>query len=443
MPIICKIRKARFLFAIISFIFFYIGITAQAWAFLDYMKRVSHNTGSTGRGCTSIAIGDDPSNMIFNPAVISEIKSNAFDAHLLLVTTDLNVKYTGTGNETFASKNKDRIGAIPSFSYVHNNKNSPWSWGIGLAVPDGFYTDYTIKSKYYGSVNAFSEIMHMRIAPTVAYQLTSKLSIGARVGADYGSLDLRTPLGIAFFDIGLCDSFGFSGAIGLLYKPLKNLSFGLYYENTMMQDMKTRNADGYISIMTSDGEASFSNLYVKVKDFQFPQHCGFGIAFRPSPSWRLSADIKYINWKKNWDELELEFTGAPGLPDSLKIPLSTDDQIPISIGVEYFFNDIYTFSIGYHFCDDVMSDDYLNPIIATEVQQIFTCGFSVMPAETAKFGVAFMYGVMDNSNSSDHGYDQYIEEQLGLSPGALDSELNNAKTDYTCYVLEFSLTMYW
>lgn len=424
----------------------------KAWGFGNFIRIIAYNAGGMGRGGTCIAIGDDPSNLNFNPAIIGETESNALDINLLSIFKELDITYTGTNNTVYTSSDKDRIDLAPCISYAHNNKNSPWSWGFSLSVPDAVSTDYTIQSKYFGPVNAFSQILHIKFGPVVAYQVTPDLFIGTRLSLDHGSVDLRMPIGLTYIDLGECSAFGVSTSVGVLYKPTENLNIGLYYEApTWMKDMESKNADGYLSIMTPGGRIDFSNLDVTLNNVQFSQNFGLGVAYMPSRSWRLSADVRYFNWHKHWKEIEVEYSGtgsaamiAGNLPTTIIIPAHVSDQVTFGLGLEYFFEEIYSVSAGYHHAHDAMSDNYLLPFVPATMEHTLTCGFSVMPSKNIRFGISLMYGIWaDPSATSYHGYDQSLEMQLGLPPHSLDSELNNATTDRTMRNIQLSLCVYW
>ncbi len=443
----CMSRK---FFAIgFCFVFLSLMIPRSARAFLDTLKMTAFNSGAFARGGTAVAIGvDEPTNMNFNPAVISETLSNTLDLNLLFTTADFDfVHYTPDGTRE-NDQGKDRICVIPHVGYAHHIEDSRWTWGIAMAVVDGFGCDYTFNSNYFGPVNTYSEMLHMRISPALSYQITPELAFGTRIGLDYGSLDMRIPFGIAKFDLGQCDGFGFSLGAGFLYKPSDKWSFGIYYSNTFMNDLRTKNDDGSIAVdfdgSGPGGITYFSKLDVRVKNFDFPQHYGAGFAYRPNPSWRLSADIKYINWKRNWDQLELVFDGEAVPLKKIKFPVHIDDQTPLSLGLEYFFGEDKKYSaiIGFHYNDEAMTENYLIPIVPAEVQYQYSCGFSVKPAETCKFGIAFIYGDMDDPHSkSQHAYDKAIAEQFGRE--TIDSELNNSKVKYAEYNIQLSFVQYW
>lgn len=427
-------------------------VPVNAWAVVDFIKVIGFDASANGRGGTSIAIGDDPSSQEINPALISETENCALESNLLLIMPDFKYRYTGTGGERYSSKDKDRFLMAPGMSFASKIKDSPWAWGLSISAPDAVATDYTIQSKFFGSTNAYSECTHLRAGPSVAYQITSDLSVGARFGIDYGTLDLRMPLGLAFLDLGQTDGFGVSGALGVFYKAMDNLSFGVYYESpTFMQNLKSRDGDGYIGLVTPGGNMYFSNLDVTVEDFSFPQNFGLGVAYSPIPSLRISSDVKYLGWKKDWEELTIKYSGAganamrnAGMSTTLKVPMNIDNQWTFGIGAEYFFGEIYKVSLGYHYNDNAMSDNYLLPYIPAEAENTITCGFSIMPAKSVKIAFAYLYSFMDDSSAgSAHAYDASIEKQLGLPPGSLQSELNGAETEYTAQAVQISLSFYW
>ena len=445
-------RRKHLLQLVSVFFLAFVFFPVTSWAALDWIRSNGFSASANGRGGTSIAIGDDPSNMELNPAVISATENYALETNLMLLFPDFNFEYTGTGGQRYKSTDKNRLLLAPGMSFAKKIKDSPWSWGLSLAAPDAIATDYTIQSKFFGPVNASSEILHLRFGPAGAYQITPELSIGARLGIDYGSMDMRMPLGTAIIDLGQCDGFGISGALGLFYTPRKNLSFGIYYESpTMMEDLKTQNADGYIGVATPMGNMYFSDLDVTLEDVQFPQNFGLGMAYSPIPSLRLSADVKYINWKSNWEELSVKYSGAgadamkaAGMPTTLKIPLNIDNQFTVGVGGEYFLGEMYKFSLGYSYNDNAMEDNFLLPYAPAEVEHTLSLGFAYMPTKSVKIALAYMYAIMDDSKaSSHHGYDQSLEQQLGMPPGALQSELNDSETKYNAQALQISASFYW
>ena len=445
--------RVSFLSVVLLGVFSIVFYAATSWAFIDYVRRIGFNASADARGGTSIAIGDDVSNVEINPALISETEGSALQTDLLFIFPRFDFSYDGTDGQRYKSTDAERWLMAPTMSFAHKIKDSRWAWGLSFAAPDALLTDYTMQSKFFGPVNAKSKLMHLRFGPALSYQITPKLSIGARLNIDYGSLDLRTPLGIAFLDTGNADGFGVSGSVGLLYKPMDNLSIGIFYESpTFMQDLETANSDGFLKMMTPGGEVAFSQLDVKMKDYAFPQNFGLGVAYSPIPSVRLSADIKYINWEADWDKLTLEFGGSgaekmrmAGVPTSLDIPLDIQDQIVLGVGAEYFLNDKYTVSLGYHYHDDAIPTNNYAPITPPEMTHSCTCGFSYKPTDYVKIAFAYMYSFIDDPKGDTiHAFDESLEGQLGLPSGVLQSELCNSEVDYhEVHNLQLSVSLYW
>ena len=427
-------------------------LPTPAMAIVDFIRILGFNADALARGGTTIAVGSDPSDMNINPALISTVKSKAFDSTLFFMFPDLDFKYNGSGDRQHKASDKDRFLVAPGVSFVYKSKNTPWSYGFTVAAPDATATDYTLQSKNFGPVNAFSEYIHLRSGPAVAYQISPQLALGMRLGIDYMTLDLRMPMGLANLDIGQCDGWGFSAALGVTYKPIENLTIGFYYESpTIMQDLKTRDEDAYMSMVSPVGLLHFSNLKATAEDVQAPQNFGIGLAFKPIPACRLSADLKFYDWDQKWEQLALEFTGsgaeqikALNLPNKLTLPANINDQITFSLGLEYFLNEVYTFLIGYHYNDDAMEDNYLNPIIPAEAEHTFTCGLALRPVKNIKVSFALAHCIVDDpSANASHGYDQSVESQLGLPVRALNSELSASSTDYSSNAVQFSFSFYW
>jgi long-subunit fatty acid transport protein len=305
------------------------------------------------------------------------------------------------------------------------------------------------QSKYFGDVNGSSEFIHARLSPTISYQVTPKLAIGARLGLDYAWFDMNMPLGIAYLDLGRCDGYGYSGAVGVLYKPVKSLTIGAFYESdTFFEDLDSKKGDAYMKMnMAPFGGpiVEFSSITMSVNHLRCPQLWGAGLCWTPSPSWRLSLDTKFIKWDATFDKIRLEFNGKEGLPRTLDIPLGIQNQITACAGVEYFFgnNNRYTLGLGYHYADDGMRDKYMNPLLPGEGQHNICIGFTINVSESVSVGIAVEHTMIDDPSCSKSAYDMSIERQLGLPRGALDSELNNADCDYTANTAMISLLAKW
>src|SRR5207237_533378 len=87
---------------------------------------------------------------------------------------------------------------LPSFGLVYQPPESPWTLGVGLFAVGGFAVNYpsSVNNPFLtpqppngvGVGNLFAQYQILQLTPTVAYQLTEHLSVGAGLTADLASL---------------------------------------------------------------------------------------------------------------------------------------------------------------------------------------------------------------------------------------------------------------
>ena len=451
------------LIIICCFLFMTISIPQKSWAFLDFIHRISQNAAQTSRGNTVCAIGEQPTDTTFNPALGSFITQNmngmddSLETYFMFATTDFEFRYDGTNGDRYNTRGTDNFAALPELAYLHHIKDSPMTWGLNFYIPDGFMVDYSYNTKYFGGMNTHTQIVHYRFGPFLSYEITPNLSVGARIAADYANINLRLPFGMAFFNTGEMYGYGWSTTIGLAYKLNEKLQCGLYYDDTYMQgSAKSKNRDGDVKMCTTPVSggvgspyADFNNIDMQVQNLDFPRNFGFGVAYMPTPSWRFTADIKYLMWDEDFDKLTLkihskDFAAAnPKGTNKIFLPLGIDNQMPVSVGVEYFFGDIYRLGVGYHYHDVAMDNDQFIPSVPTTSTHFISTGLTIKPAETVKIDFAVGLGFMDDGKIKSSSYDRSIEKQLGLPAGSLDSEYNNSTQDFQQYNFEIGFTCYW
>lgn len=422
-------------------------IPANCSAVVDFIKVIGFNSQSIARGGNSIAISDNPGDLNANPAIISGFNSNVVDFSLLTIFPVIEYTYSGTDSKTYTAENKNDVAILPGIHYAGKFLTNKTSVGLSLAVPNASGTEYLIQSKRFGPCDAFSEYAHMRFSSALSYDVSSSLSVGIRLGIDYMTMDVKMPIGIVYLDTGKCDGWGGSIGLGLVWNVSDNWDVGIYYESsTKMQDLKSKKKDGYVRLNVFGTETSVSNLDVTVEDIVSPQNFGIGVAYCPVPFIRLSSDVKYIDWNRNWDEVVIKFSGPDSslLPvTALPLPLEIDNQVVFGLGIEYFMNKTITLAAGYHYNDDGFKDYYVNPLIPGETEHTFTTGISVFFNEKVRAGISLIYGIIDDPHVDGlHAYDETIETQLGMPEGSLDSELSGSRSDYKASAVHVSVSFF-
>lgn len=155
-------------------------------------------------------------------------------------------------------------------------------WGPGAPLTAGFYTDLSI----------------LKIAPSVAYAISPEWSIGFSGHIDYATLDLG---------LGGKNDYGFGGQLGVVWKPIKDISLGLTY--TSPQGTKFDN------VLDFDQNGIVDSLKLEA-----PQQVALGFAWTGLDD-RLLIEIngKWLNW-----------SDAAGYDD-----FDWDDEWVLGIGAQY------------------------------------------------------------------------------------------------------------
>ena len=121
----------------------------------------------------------------------------------------------------------------------------------------------------------YTQLQIMKFAPTVAYQVSSSLSVGLALHIDYANLDLRSG-----------SSFGYGVGIqpGIIYKPTGNLSLGVTYTSPQSVD--------HDDVTDFDQDGTLDTL-----ELEAPQQFGLGAAYQFLGGMILvEGDAKWINW---------------------------------------------------------------------------------------------------------------------------------------------------
>lgn len=257
---------------------FALGANAQ-----NGTKMIGFDAMSMGRAGTSIGVFDSYELMMTNPAGLSFLEKSSVNVNFSLMSPK--VHFQNTLNDADGDKN---LFPLPAAGYVHKsaNKDSKFTWGIGLFTQGGMGADFYLRNELYrdqtfalntdnstyypvkGAYNAqiyHSKFAVMQAGPSFAYKFSDKFSGGISLHMVYSTMEFKMPFsmnpsimngepngmpGVTFGQIFSMSpslgGFGYSevtasadmsalnviswgGKIGLAYKASEKLSFGLNY----------------------------------------------------------------------------------------------------------------------------------------------------------------------------------------------------------------------
>jgi long-chain fatty acid transport protein len=425
---------------------------ADAVAYIDGTRCIGYSAKSLGRGGIDIAIADDSTGINTNPAGMAFINGGVADANITMLFP-WDIRMSNPNNDKI--ENKDRLLVAPSAGLVYHPENAKWAAGFSLAAPDALATDWTVTSNYFNAspltpdkstsiMNAYSEWIHLRLSPAVAYAVNDKLSVGARGGIDYMTLDLRAPLGRAYLDLGTADAVGFSFGLGAIYRPTDKLSIGISGETqSYMDDLESNSGDTFVKMdasgldlgggaMPHGSIAEFTGMKAEVSDFESPPVIGAGVSYQATDRLMLGADFRYLFWSETNEKMKIKLSGGDtpifeaitGV-DTLVLPFKWEDAPTVSVGGSYKVCETIFLNLGYNWGEIVTDDNYVNYLSPIIFDQHLTLGVTQILGKL-EISAAFVHSFYNSeSNEALSGVDQSIMEQLGGLP--LDTELNSQK----------------
>ncbi len=306
-----------------------------------------------GMGGVGIATYFGAENALTNPALLTNSKGFEFDFGATYFSPDIKVNgYTSKADTNM----------IPEVS-LSSRINDRWSYGIGMFGSAGMGTDWRDVPQLFKSR---TNLLLMKVAPSVAYKVNNNLSVGFAPILQYGALDISfyNPMPTPHqFGPGVSDDFGIGFQVGLAYKMLPTTTLGFTYKSAidMVYDKQIKDAGQEFGLNLTD-------------HLEQPEEYGIGISHNYG-NYTFAADYKKINWSK-----------AKGYKD-----FKWDDQDVVALGAKYE-NCGSWYSIGYNYAKSpIKSLPVPNPMAPSANMMLNTLNFIMFPA-TAENHYTFGYG---------------------------------------------------
>ncbi|WP_020674546.1 OmpP1/FadL family transporter [Geopsychrobacter electrodiphilus] len=314
------------------------------------------------------AAAEDASIVYFNPAGMTLIKGQQVvaGAHVIVPSAKFNVtSATSPGvaiNPIFATipgendVNGGVTGVVPNLYYV-NNPGNGWAFGLGINAPFGLATDYG--KNWIGRYHAVeSDVKTININPSVAYQVTENLSLGAGISAQYIDVTLSSMVngGLAAFaatggaigtpnstsnDIFVenkADDWSYGYNLGAIYKFSEGSRIGVSYRSKIKQELTgTTNTTVPTSVAILAGAFADQNVSGNIN---LPASASVSVYHEVNNKLALLADVSWTDWS-SFDVLTLNFEGTGGLGGKASSTTVENwkDSWRYSLGAIYQYND--------------------------------------------------------------------------------------------------------
>jgi len=349
-----------------------------------------------GRGLAVTATADNPSAVFYNPAGLTQLTGNNFRAGFYGISLEPEYKNPETG-ATYG--NRDPWNTLPQFFYSYGSAEHGYSVGLGVYSPSGMSASWPDNTGFR-TTGTQGSLEQLAINPVVAYKLLDSLSVGAGLSANYANLDLRQGIlwpGQPYDQFRFQgDGWGMSGNLGILWQPIKQLSFG-----AALQTGTKINLSGYTTAYNTVATPlptapyyypAFSTRTDAQADFQFPLKAEGGVSYRPTPKWNIEFDADYIDWDSEGTVNIQQAEGfAPLIPKDVPLALDWESSWYYELGVTRYFDSGWHVSGGYIFNENSVPSSHYNPLVADEDRHFFSVGVG-WKGKRFDFDVAYQFG---------------------------------------------------
>ncbi|MBL9125587.1 MAG: outer membrane protein transport protein, partial [Planctomycetaceae bacterium] len=341
----------------------------------------------------------------WNPATISGLQSSemAIGLGAILPTTELSSEAFGLSGST---RGNSGVTPVPTMSFVLKSDDSPWSLGIGVYAIGGFSSNFPSNPLSpqsnpiltpqpptgVGVGRIFSRAEIYQVAPTIAYAVTEKLSIGFAPTIDLANVqadpNLFAPpnvvLGVPTYGPGTGSQFAWGGGyqLGVYYILSPAWRLGASYKSEQWFEKLHFNSNNVL------GNPVFNSV-----QFNLPSITSIGFAYTGINRLLWAVDVRYFDY----DSAD-GFNGSGYRPDGSVAGLGWNGVVGVSNGVQFAMTERFAIRAGYTFIENPIppSQENFNVATSLSMQHFLSCGFSYRFLHNVMVNVAYTHGFQDS-----------------------------------------------
>lgn len=286
------------------------------------------------------AAAEDASVVWYNPAAMFALEPGRHVAAALHALRP-SFKFQNTGSSgAFAAPGTGEGGDGGDWAFVPNaffamEVNPRWRVGLALNAPFGLQTEYD--AGWRGQLTALkSEVKSVNLNPSVAFQASDTVSLGAGLSVQKLEAELSSFSGVAALGnvVISADDVGYGFNAGLRVQATPSTRFGASYRSSIKYNLAGT------ALFTGAGGAAFSGGIRA--ELRLPDTASVSVFHTPNSRWELMGDITWTGWSK-LQQLQVVRTtaSAGGAAGSTLTTLSFhwSDTWRLAVGANYKVND--------------------------------------------------------------------------------------------------------
>lgn len=327
------------------------GDKLKAWAVFSALILVSADAHSaafmlneqspaaSGRSYAgAAAAADDASTIFYNPAGMTELKRAQAQASTYLIMPRAEISNNGSTasvgggpGTSFAGSSDQGFDPQASGSLYLAAPAATGLWvGLGVTVPFALANHYD--SDFFGRYDSTrASLRAIDIAPSVAYAIHPKVSIGGGIDIQYMDAKLVNAVpNPAFLTPETDGRFAAEGSdwslgynVGALFKPTEKIRLGLTYRSAI-----THKIEGEAT--TDLDFAGIHTVQDASTELKLPDTVALGVAYDVTPTVTLLGQVGYYGWSR-FEEVRIK------LADGTE-PTTTEnfrDSWSVALGAEW------------------------------------------------------------------------------------------------------------
>lgn len=329
---------------------------------------------------------------ITNPAGMARVGSRA-DFSMEAFMPEREVDFGQSGGQS--SESATDMYGVPAIGWTApvSDQRPDLYFGGGMYGTSGMGVDYPQTAMAPGmNWEGYSNISFWQMAPSLAWNVDERLSVGASLNIDYQQVAFKQKVTDASnnvvqnFDLSRSASaFGFGLSLGLLYDVNDRLTLGASYKSKQsFSDLEYNLGAGDLNDGTGPAPAGIYKL-----GLDYPQQLAAGLAFDATPRLEVSADVKWIEWSATMDKLAVEGPGGIVAP----MDPGWDDQVVYALGIAYAVNDRLNLRAGFNYGESPIDESNAsrNLILPAVVETHYAAGFDYAFNNHWQVGMHYMY----------------------------------------------------
>ena len=417
-----------------------------------------YEQGSCAMARAGAAVADgcgDGSSIYFNPAHVAG--TDGFTASFGTTVIDVGGNFTyDPGAQTSATVDEVDLDNDPlpvPHAYLTYGLTEKIGLGLGTYVPYGLETRWPTRlsdeTVFDGAFEGFdNQLQAIYVQPTVSYQVTPNLSIGAGPVAVISSVELNqlqdlspqtvqnpqtgepvpdpanpgedlqfSQLGIPFHTafarskLDANNEFGLGANFGVSYQVSNRLRLGVRYTTpikvdyegdatfeqvptnlTIPADLTDPQTGGILipagtpidDVLRSQFSSGQLTSQSVETEITFPMQLVAGISVQATEKLMMLADYQFTGWS-SFDKLPLEF----GQLEDRTRPEDYEDTHGVRVGAEYDLLAPLTVRAGYLFNTAAAPDKSVTPLLPESERNQFTVGFGWRVTDAVAFNVSY------------------------------------------------------